>query len=256
MKDTWWLRALVVTAICVVGSSPAQAQFGGLSKIKKAVERAHQQTDSAMTTLDTAVSTATDMANDVSGNRDTTKAAAAKAKGDGASTGATGKGGKGTAGGAKGSATGTGSKSTSTSTSTTSSGQTSTAVAATTGGTTVGNTTTAVTRGTTTTTTTVANASTPALTDANVKKVIAGIKAQQASLKANPTEQITAAAAGVKASGFSEAGYRYMTARILMYCSEGPSVLPKTFKPDELQALDGNRSAIVPLCTDQTITVR
>lgn len=263
MMDKWWLRALVVTAICVMGSSPAQAQFGGLSKIKKAVERAHQQTDSAMSTLDTAVSTATDMANDVSGNRDTTKAAAAKAKADGASTGKGGKGAagatgtSGTTGSTKGRTTATGTKSTSASTAATSSGQTSTTATTTTGGTTAsGSTTAAVTRGTTTTTTTTANASAPALTDANVKKVIAGIKAQQASLKANPSEQITAAAAGVKASGFSEAGYRYMTARILMYCSEGPSVLPKTFKPDELQALDGNRSAIVPLCTDQTITVR
>jgi hypothetical protein len=97
---------------------------------------------------------------------------------------------------------------------------------------------------------------TPAVNDVNVKKVIAGIRAQQASLKANPSEQITAAAAGMKASGFSESGYRYMTARIRMYCSQGPSILAKTFKPDELQALDGNRSAIVPLCTDLTITIR
>jgi len=90
------------------------------------------------------------------------------------------------------------------------------------------------------------------VTDGNVKKTVAGLKAQFGYLHDNPGEQVMAVATGLKTSGFSQADYTYLSQRIMMYCTVGPAVLAQAFTADEQKALENNRAGILSVCTQVT----
>jgi len=285
-----WFRALVVVVVCGIVSSvapsAAQAQFGGLSKIKKAVERAHQTADSALSTVDSAVSTVSDVSDALTGNRDTTQKVAPASKGGSGSGSGGGTGGKGaraasggkTNGGASANATSTaGGKTTSTTGAAGSSSKGGTRGAARAGaaagtnagvnagvnaGANAGASTTATVSTSagngqaTSTARTATKTDKPAVNDANVKKTVAGLKAQYTYLQDNPGEQVMAAATGLKTSGFSQADYTYLSQRIMMYCTVGPTVIAQAFTADEQKALENNRSGILGVCADMTKPVK